>query len=398
MVDTEQSSTIDPVRFREVLACFPTGVVVVTALVGATPIGMVVGSFTSVSLDPPLVAYLPSKNSKSYARLKDSTKFCINVLSVQQEALCRRFASHSDDKFDGVDWAISIGGSPALAAAAAWIDCTLETIVDAGDHDIVIGRVEALSASETENPLLFFQGGYGGFRSQSLVAPFASDLRNELYVADISREHMENLAEELGFACYAQAVVEGDLVIVAAAGNSPGTGVHIGRRMPFVPPYGSLFFDDDDLTAAASRWGKHRKSIPSQSSLETYASMLGRVRERGWSLGLVAPQHDEVWSDVERFTTRPPTPAVERQFADLLDAVASYYEPEVLPADAHYDVRILAAPVQRGGRTVLALALYGMPLNVDYITLERWIKRLTDTSMDVTAAVARAEERLTNTA
>lgn len=382
---------IDAQLFRETLAHFPTGVVVVTAVVDGEPTGMVVGSFTSVSLDPPLVAYLPAKSSSSYARLKGTQNFCINVLAVEQESVCRQFAARSGDKFAGIGWRPSPGGAPMLDDAVAWIDCSVHEVVDAGDHDIVIGRVRHLAANpEAGSPLLFFQGGYGGFRSRSLVAPFAADLRDQLQVADLARQSMEQVADELGLSCYAQAVVDGALAIVAGAGGQDGMRSHIGRRMPFLPPYGALFVDDLDLESAVDSWAGHLHRSPSPEQRAAYAQMLRTVRDRGWSIGLRAPSHDEVWAEVAGFTTVDPTPAVEKRLGELLDGLRPYYEPPSLAPSESYDVRILGAPIRRDGRTALVLTIFGMPDGVDGATVGRWADRLVEAADEVSLRIASA--------
>jgi flavin reductase (DIM6/NTAB) family NADH-FMN oxidoreductase RutF len=152
--------------FRQVLGHFPTGVVIVTAVYDGRPAGMAIGSFTSVSLDPPLVAILPAKTSTSWPAIEAAGSFCVNILSAGQEALCRTFATSGVDKFAGVSWRAAPSGAPALAGALAWIDCTLEQVVEAGDHFIALGRVTALDVGEAgedqvSGPLVFFQGGYG---------------------------------------------------------------------------------------------------------------------------------------------------------------------------------------------------------------------------------------------
>ncbi|GAB2843953.1 flavin reductase family protein [Actinocorallia aurea] len=157
-------SAFDARRFREVLGHYPTGVVVVTAIAeDGAPTGMVVGSFTSVSLDPPLVAFLPSRTSASYAKLRTSSSFCVNVLASGQEDLCRTFASKVPDKFAEIGWTGAPSGSPVLDKALAWIDCDVAGTVPAGDHDIVLGAVRDLAVLDATAPLLFFQGGYGTF-------------------------------------------------------------------------------------------------------------------------------------------------------------------------------------------------------------------------------------------
>lgn len=155
----------DGATFRRVLGHYPTGVCVVTAAEDdRAPTGMVVGSFTSVSLDPPLVAFFPAKNSQSWPRIERAGKFCVNVLASDQQALCQRFATRgAGDKFSGVAHRVSTNGSPILDGVVAWIDCTLEAVHEAGDHYIVLGRVIALEVETPGKPLLFFQGGYGEF-------------------------------------------------------------------------------------------------------------------------------------------------------------------------------------------------------------------------------------------
>lgn len=156
--------SLDPMHFRHVLGHYPTGVsIVTTVLDDGEPVGMVVGSFTSVSLDPPLVGFFPARTSGSWARIKQAERFCINVLGDNQEDLCRRFASRIENKFEGVTHAKSQSGMPVLDQSLAWIDCSLHAIHDAGDHDFVLGQVEALGAGDTGNPLIFFKGTYGRY-------------------------------------------------------------------------------------------------------------------------------------------------------------------------------------------------------------------------------------------
>lgn len=156
--------TIDPGRFRQVLGNYPTGVTVVTAIdQRGHPAGMSVGSFTSVSLDPPLVAFLPDRSSTSFPRIRTATSFCVNVLGADQAALCRAFAGRGGDKFAGVSWRPTASGAPRLAGVAAWLDCAFESITEAGDHYLVLGRVLDLDGAPGHRPLVFFQGGYGRF-------------------------------------------------------------------------------------------------------------------------------------------------------------------------------------------------------------------------------------------
>jgi flavin reductase (DIM6/NTAB) family NADH-FMN oxidoreductase RutF len=156
----------DSARFRQVLGHFPTGVTVVTADPGGGPVGLTIGSFTSVSLDPPLVGFLPGKASTSWPDIERAGHFCVNVLGEDQADLCWRFARESDDKFAGLAWRPGRTGAPILDGVLAWIDCTIEAVLDGGDHWFVEGRVVDLDAPRDAGPLLFFRGKLGGFRSE----------------------------------------------------------------------------------------------------------------------------------------------------------------------------------------------------------------------------------------
>lgn len=160
-----EAVAFDSGTFRRVLGHYPTGVCVVTAVAGDdAPTGMVVGSFTSVSLDPPLVAFFPAKNSHSWPRIEKAGKFCVNILASDQKPLCQQFSTKgANDKFAGVTHRVSANGSPILDGVVAWIDCRLEAVHEAGDHYIVLGRVIALEVETPGKPLLFFQGDYGEF-------------------------------------------------------------------------------------------------------------------------------------------------------------------------------------------------------------------------------------------
>jgi flavin reductase (DIM6/NTAB) family NADH-FMN oxidoreductase RutF len=119
-------TAIDPADFRRILGHYPTGVCAITAVQpDGVPAAMIVGSFTSVSLDPPLVAFFPDRGSSSWPKIEAAGRFCVNVLSDAQEGLCRILASKDPNKFDDVPHHMSGLGSPVLDGALAWIDCTM---------------------------------------------------------------------------------------------------------------------------------------------------------------------------------------------------------------------------------------------------------------------------------
>jgi flavin reductase (DIM6/NTAB) family NADH-FMN oxidoreductase RutF len=153
----------DSATFRQVLGHFPTGVTVITSASDGVPVGMAVGSFSSVSLEPPLVAFFPDRSSTSWPKIQAAGTFCVNVLGEHQEDVCRRFAMKGDDKFAGLGWTPAGTGSPRIEGVIAWIDCDIDSVTDAGDHFCVIGAVRELAVGHDGGPLVFFRGGYGRF-------------------------------------------------------------------------------------------------------------------------------------------------------------------------------------------------------------------------------------------
>ena len=156
--------SIDPAIFRQVLGAYPTGVCVISALdENDKPVGMVVGSFTSVSLDPPLVGFLPDKKSSSWPLIAAAGHFCVNVLASDQQEVCRQVVAKGEAKFVGVDFSISEHRLPVIADAIARIECSIHSITDAGDHYFVLGNVLGLEHTREGDPMLFYRGRYGGF-------------------------------------------------------------------------------------------------------------------------------------------------------------------------------------------------------------------------------------------
>jgi 3-hydroxy-9,10-secoandrosta-1,3,5(10)-triene-9,17-dione monooxygenase reductase component len=149
-------------KFRDVLGRFASGVTVVTTISNDEPVGMTCQSFSSVSLDPPLVLFIPAKSSRSWPLIQRSGRFCVNFLAADQAELSNAMASRGADQFGDVKWIPSpVTGSPILEGSLAHVDCTIHTVHEAGDHYVVIGRVVDLNTDEVDaDPLLFFQGKY----------------------------------------------------------------------------------------------------------------------------------------------------------------------------------------------------------------------------------------------
>jgi len=159
-VREDERAPVDEDEFRRVLGNFASGVTVVTAP-GTPPAGFACQSFSSLSLDPPLVAFMVGRTSTTWPRIAQAGVFCVNVLSADQGELCRAFAARGADKFAGVTHEPTpVSGSPRLAGTLAWIDCTIHAVHTGGDHLIVVGRVDALGTGEGETPLLFHRGRF----------------------------------------------------------------------------------------------------------------------------------------------------------------------------------------------------------------------------------------------
>ncbi len=152
---------LDSREFRRILGHYPTGVCVVTAALESGPVGMVVGSFTSVSLEPALVAFLPDRRSTTWPRIEAAGHFCVNVLAERQQAVCQAFSSKTGGRFDSVPYRLGETGVPIIEGVVAWIDCQLHAVHEAGDHFIAIGAVRALDVERADPPLVFVRGGYG---------------------------------------------------------------------------------------------------------------------------------------------------------------------------------------------------------------------------------------------
>ena len=154
------STPSDTRALRDAFGAFMTGVTIVTTIgADGAPAGLTANSFTSVSLDPALLLVCLSGKSRTLPAIRSSGGFAVNILSEGQRDLSNRFAGRSEDRFAGVDWAPGPRGAPILAGACGWFDCALHDEVGAGDHLIMIGRVEGFELVGGK-PLGYAQGGY----------------------------------------------------------------------------------------------------------------------------------------------------------------------------------------------------------------------------------------------
>ncbi|KGC17313.1 flavin-dependent monooxygenase, reductase subunit [Burkholderia gladioli] len=156
------SAAIEPLRFREALGHYASGITVIASHVDSEPIGFTCQSFHSVSMSPPLVSFNVMSNSASYPKIRQAGRFVVNILSDEQIGISNQFARRGTDKWQGVEWRASPLGNPIIAGSLHWLDCEIYAEYAAGDHLIVIGEVKAIDAeaAAAAQPLLYFKGQY----------------------------------------------------------------------------------------------------------------------------------------------------------------------------------------------------------------------------------------------
>ena len=173
------SEPFDSRAFRQALGAFLTGVTVVTTIdEEGAPRGFTANSFTSVSLDPPLILVCIGKQSRSLPSFADGRGFAVNILSELQQPIARTFATPTTDRFSGVNWNTGPAGNPILSDSCAWLDCRRHSYIDAGDHIIMIGHVAGFSDS-THPPLGYCRGAYvspGLERRASMRPDFSTEV------------------------------------------------------------------------------------------------------------------------------------------------------------------------------------------------------------------------------
>lgn len=151
----------DPAAMRTVMGHFATGVCIVAAVDDEGPVGLAVNSFTSVSLDPPLVLFCAADDLDVWLRIKEAATFAVSILKEDQEDVSRVFSQPDADRFSRVGWSPAPRtGAPVINDALAYVDCRIEALHPGGDHTIVVGRVEEVGVYSNDAPLVFFRGGY----------------------------------------------------------------------------------------------------------------------------------------------------------------------------------------------------------------------------------------------
>jgi flavin reductase (DIM6/NTAB) family NADH-FMN oxidoreductase RutF/DNA-binding IclR family transcriptional regulator len=344
--------------FRRALGQYPTGVAVITARQDdGTPVGMVVGTFTSVSLDPPLVGFLPDRTSTTWPLIRAAGRFCVNVLGAGQEHVCRAFVTKADDRFDVHGAGDTAGGSPRLAGTVLWIDCDVDAVLPAGDHDMVLGRVRDLGVPEDAGlPMLFVRGGYGSPQLPSIQTE-RPEFADQLRLADLVRPEAEAVSRDLGLECLVSAAVGNSVVSLAAAGigTAPGgSDTRVGTAFPLAAPIAPLFVAWAG-TVEQMAWLDRGRRLTGTTDPALAMAELEAVRSLGYQV-TTGQQDAELF---ERSVVDHDRPDGVAEVLRRMQERAP--EPRLhTPFDQLTEVTSLAAPVRdRDGRVVLALHLMG---------------------------------------
>ena len=164
VASAQPKTAADSRSFREVLGRFATGVAFVTAAPGREPAGLIVNSLTSVSLEPPLISFCPARSSLTWQRMRRAGHFAVNILGREHETFAERATPPGSERFAGLDWDAGPAGAPLLTDALAALECEIVAEHPAGDHWIVVGRVEAARVAPAAEPLAFFAGAFATVR------------------------------------------------------------------------------------------------------------------------------------------------------------------------------------------------------------------------------------------
>lgn len=376
--------------YREVMGHYPTGVVVVTGTADdGEPIGMVVGTFASVSLDPPLVSFMPARTSETFQRLQTASAYCVNVLANDQVELCRTMAGRGPEKFDSVAWSASALGAPVLDDAVAHIHCVPSRSVEAGDHFIQLCDVRSMEVSRPVTPLLFFQGGYGGFSPQTMSAKTDADLIAAVRLSEVARPQIERLARQLECeAAVLVAVGDEDLMTTAAAyGGDAEMRAPIGQRIPLVPPIGETYvaWAGD---AVIETW-LARAADQSEAALSKHRQRLMSVRAQGWAMARVdrdgGVEYADLLGALQEYSAGPLTPARQRAVRAVIAESGYFYDTSELDDAVTYDLGSLSVPVANpDGSVSLLLRLMQLPLGASSSEVRGWVEALRSAADTVT--------------
>ncbi|WP_431710538.1 flavin reductase family protein [Glutamicibacter uratoxydans] len=334
--------SLDPQVFRQVMGTYPTGVVLVTAMNNNEPIAMVVGTFNSVSIDPPLIGFLPMRSSKRFALIDDAEHFAVNILGSDQIELCNA-VSRNDDPFGRFSWTPDENGAPVFDGVIGSISCAKYQTVDAGDHFFCMGAVTALSSRRTAPPLVFFQGEFGSYGRlrQMSEAEVISAVQTIQPLQPGLRELSTRLNSEVSIISRTDQEM---VTVTAIASNGKDNPSLLGQRLPLIAPLGELFVAADK--ELKTRWLQNAKP----EVREMLEQRLAQVAETGWSVSMTSEYRtEEVSPALQNFQLNPYTPQRYRELSEIIGRAQDYYTPADLNSAGTHSVAGITVPIMGNG-------------------------------------------------
>ena len=373
------TAPVDPHVFREVMGHYPTGVVVVTGRDSEGDIlAMVVGTFNSVSLDPPLVSFMPMMTSRTFAKMRECSSLCINILGGEQEDIVLTIAQRWENKLDGIEWFPSPSGDPVLSESIAWIDTTIWNTVEAGDHWIVLCRVNDMAVANPVSPLIFFQGGYGSFVSTSLMARMDHEILPAIHAAHGARAEVEALANSIGCEVSVFTAVSCDemATVLSATGVGVDREEGLAHRVPMVPPIGDSYVFSRPIEEQ-ERWVDKLREASAEVK-DMHRMRLEFVREHGYLLSFLPVEgsaaYDEMRDATKRYEKGRLTPSQERNIRESIGRASVDYRVREVDEQQVYDVGSIVLPVRDpAGEYSLTLRLGQLPPQSTGSTINNWL-------------------------
>lgn len=395
---TTAPATIDARDFRDVMGHYPTGVVFVSGMVDGDPVGMVVGTFSSVSLEPPLVSFMPMTTSGTYGRLRQAEHLCISVLAHDQMATVRTLAGRDPDKLSKVAWTPSAAGAPQLDGAVAHIHGRIDREIEAGDHYITLVAVDDLAVARPTTPLLFFQGGYGGFSTTGMSAHVDKDLISAVRLAEAARPQLDALAYRIGGSAAALVQVSAiDQTIGAASyGPSVQSEERLGVRIPLIPPLGegAVAWSDEQIEQWVSRiW-------PVDADVQqAYRDRAAKVRDQGYAVARIDEDrdgYDRLGEALSEYGLGELSPARDREVRGVFFSSGAYFGGSISPEERHVDLASIVVPVldptcDEPRNSGLVLRLGHLPQGVDGRQALEWVTALQEAAAAVRATLRTAK-------
>ena len=386
----ETQSPIDSRVIRDVMGHYPTGVVVVTGVVEDEPVGMVVGTFSSVSLEPPLVSFMPMTTSNSYAKLRKADRLCISVLAADQLQECRTLASKDPKKFDKVAWTPSRDGVPMIDNAVAYVHGRLDKEMEAGDHYISLVAYDDVSVNRPVTPLLFFQGGYGGFSTTGLSAHVDESMISAVRIAEAARPQLDALAQR--FQCSAHALVQispiDQTIGATSYGGTSDADERIGVRIPLIPPLGE----------AAVAWSPEqvdqwvaRIFPPEEEVIQKYRNLAEKIREQGYAVSRFDNDpsgYEELGYALAEYGSGELTPARDRAVRSTFAASSEFFGGGLDSTENNVNLASVVVPVfaphgEELRNSGLVIRLGHLPQTVAGATALQWVEAMQEAAAEV---------------